>query len=60
MRHDANASRVLVDQDMIRSLVRAIREEVCHVVLLAVRQFEREESGDDGLYEPLWERFIEE
>ena len=60
MWHDANAGRVLVDQDMVRSLVRAIREKVRRVVLIGVRNFEGEKSGDDGLHEPLWECFVEE
>jgi hypothetical protein len=62
MRHDAHAGRVFVDQDVVRSLVRAIREEVrggrgdsVVVVLLAL---EGEEAGDHGVHEPLGEGLI--
>ena len=60
MRHDAYAGWILVYQDVVRSLVRAIREEIYGVIFIVFRGFEREKSWDDGLDEPLREGFVEE
>ena len=60
MRHDAYAGRVLVDQDVIGLSVRAVREEIRLFVLVVAAHPERQEPGDDRLYEPLREGFVEE
>lgn len=60
MRHDAYAGRIFVYQDVVRPLVRAVREEVYGVIVVIFGGFEGEESRDDGLDEPLGEGFVEE
>lgn len=45
---------------MIRLFVGTMREQVCRIVGVTIRLFEGEESGDNGLYEPLWEGFVNE
>jgi hypothetical protein len=57
MRHDTYSRRVLVDEDMIRALVRARDKELGGVV---VGKRDREQPRHDWLPEPGWQRCLEE
>jgi len=50
--HDARVGGILVDEDMVRSLVRTICE---NVGLLALSSGNRQETGHDGVFQPVGE-----
>jgi hypothetical protein len=57
VRHDTDPRGVLVDEDMVRPLMRAFAE---HVARLRVLYGDREQSVDDRDTEPSGERSVEQ